>query len=64
MCIRDSSLDERNRRMLLRCVACFGKGVVVITDVLAQLKQEGKCADEIVELSLIHISEPTRLDVI
>eukprot|EP00975_Prorocentrum_lima_P046962 9817226-Prorocentrum_lima.AAC.1 len=35
--------------MLSRYVACFRKGVIVVTGVLAQLEQEGKCADEIVE---------------
>eukprot|EP00975_Prorocentrum_lima_P007343 1576047-Prorocentrum_lima.AAC.1 len=35
--------------MMLRCVACFSKGVLVVTGVLTQLKQQGKCADEIVE---------------
>eukprot|EP00975_Prorocentrum_lima_P066643 12910323-Prorocentrum_lima.AAC.1 len=43
------SLDERSERILSRCVVCFGKGVMVVTSVLAQLKQEGTCADEIVE---------------
>eukprot|EP00975_Prorocentrum_lima_P025872 5442865-Prorocentrum_lima.AAC.1 len=38
------SSDERKGRMLLGYV-----GVISVTSVLAQLRQEGKCADEIVE---------------